>query len=137
MKKQYSNQDITVQWEPEKCIHSKLCWKGLIEVFNPKNKPWINMDGASTEAIIAQIQQCPSGALSYQQQQQSIGSNESNNTNIQILPNGPLLVQGSCTLQLADGTTIIVDGKAALCRCGASSNKPYCDGNHVATKFQG
>jgi len=61
----YSNGDITVLWQPDLCKHSTLCWKGLIEVFNPKERPWINMDGASSEKIIEQVKKCPSGALSY------------------------------------------------------------------------
>ena len=61
----YTNDEITVVWNPEICQHSTICWKGLIEVFNPKEKPWIKMDGASTERIIEQVKQCPSGALSF------------------------------------------------------------------------
>lgn len=60
----YSNDDITVIWQPHLCQHSTLCWKGLIEVFNPKVKPWINMKGSTTELIIEQVKKCPSGALS-------------------------------------------------------------------------
>lgn len=65
--KEYSNDDITVVWKPNRCIHSKRCWKGLLSVFNPKEKPWIKMDGADTDRIIEQVNQCPSGALSYYQ----------------------------------------------------------------------
>ncbi len=61
----YSNGEVTVIWKPNTCIHSTNCWKGLIEVFNPKVKPWIKMDGASSERIIDQVRKCPSGALSY------------------------------------------------------------------------
>lgn len=61
----YSNDDITVVWKPDVCIHSTFCWKGLIGVFNPKERPWIKMDGATTEQIIEQVSKCPSGALSY------------------------------------------------------------------------
>ena len=61
----YSNEEITVIWQPEICKHSTLCWKGLIEVFNPQERPWIKMDGAATERIIEQVKRCPSGALSY------------------------------------------------------------------------
>jgi uncharacterized Fe-S cluster protein YjdI len=63
--KEYTNSEVTIVWKPESCQHSKLCWKGLIEVFNPKNRPWINAEGASTEQIIEQVKKCPSGALSY------------------------------------------------------------------------
>lgn len=61
----YSNEDITVVWKPDVCQHSTLCWKGLIEVFNPRERPWIKMDGATAERIIEQVRKCPSGALSY------------------------------------------------------------------------
>jgi len=61
----YSSEEITVVWKPGLCQHSTLCWKGLITVFNPNERPWIKMDGASTERIIDQVKKCPSGALSY------------------------------------------------------------------------
>jgi uncharacterized Fe-S cluster protein YjdI len=60
--RQYSNGEITVVWQPEVCIHSKLCWKGLRNVFNPQKRPWVNIDGASTEEIREQVSKCPSGA---------------------------------------------------------------------------
>jgi uncharacterized Fe-S cluster protein YjdI len=61
----YSNKDITVIWQPGLCQHSKLCWTELVEVFNPKERPWIKMDGSTTEKIIDQVKKCPSGALTY------------------------------------------------------------------------
>ncbi|HTK82810.1 MAG TPA: (4Fe-4S)-binding protein [Bacteroidota bacterium] len=61
----YTNGGVTVLWRPHVCIHSTKCWKGLLSVFNPSVKPWINMDGATTERIIDQVEQCPSGALQY------------------------------------------------------------------------
>jgi uncharacterized Fe-S cluster protein YjdI len=61
----YTNGVATVVWKPNVCIHSTVCWKGLIEVFNPKEKPWIKMNGATAERIIEQVRKCPSGALSY------------------------------------------------------------------------
>tara|TARA_R110001592_G_scaffold63512_3_gene194444 strand:- start:13427 stop:13657 length:231 start_codon:yes stop_codon:yes gene_type:complete len=66
LKKTYSNEEITVVWQPEMCTHSKKCWKGLLEVFDPREKPWIKLDGATNEQIKNQINQCPSKALSYQ-----------------------------------------------------------------------
>jgi len=66
LKKTYSNEEITVVWQPHMCTHSKKCWKGLLEVFDPREKPWIQLDGATNEQIKNQIDQCPSKALYYQ-----------------------------------------------------------------------
>mgnify|MGYP003665434121 CR=1 FL=1 len=63
--KEYSNGDITIIWKPQKCIHSAICVKRLPEVYNPKEKPWIKIDNASTEALKSQIDACPSRALSF------------------------------------------------------------------------
>mgnify|MGYP001550453015 CR=1 FL=1 len=66
--KKYSNGEVTIVWQPSLCLHSAICWRNensLQQVFNPKEKPWIKPEGASTERIIAQIKRCPSGALSY------------------------------------------------------------------------
>ena len=61
----YKNKDITVLWQPTLCIHSGICFKGLPAVFDPRRRPWIEMDKAITEAIIEQVKKCPSGALSF------------------------------------------------------------------------
>ena len=60
----YTNDEITVVWKPNFCIHSKICWTHLRQVFDQFVKPWINMKGATTEQIVYQVNQCPSGALS-------------------------------------------------------------------------
>ena len=63
--KTYTNGEITVIWKAGVCIHSGKCVQGLGEVFNVTARPWINMAGSTTEGIIRQVEQCPSGALSY------------------------------------------------------------------------
>lgn len=61
----YTNGDVTVVWKPDVCKHSGRCVTGLPNVFNVNERPWINMEGADSEAIIAQVDKCPTGALSY------------------------------------------------------------------------
>lgn len=63
--KEYSNGEITVVWKPHVCTHSTNCWKGLLNVFDPRKRPWINMEGSTSERIMQQIDACPSRALSY------------------------------------------------------------------------
>lgn len=68
MSKTYTKGGLTVVWKPDVCIHSTVCWKkstGLPDVFNPKERPWITMEGAENERIIEQVKKCPSSALSY------------------------------------------------------------------------
>ncbi|MET3878461.1 (4Fe-4S)-binding protein [Chitinophaga sp. OAE865] len=63
--KHYTNGEVTIVWKPGVCIHSEKCFHGLPAVFNPGQKPWINAEAATTEQIISQVKQCPSGALSF------------------------------------------------------------------------
>lgn len=137
LKKEYQKGETTVIWEPGKCIHSEKCWRGLIEVFNPKKKPWINVEGASEEKIRSQIDQCPSGALSYKgltppnKEEKQLGSS------IVATPNGPLIVSPPVRIKFSDGSEKIENKPVALCRCGHSGNKPYCDGSHKKMGFEG
>lgn len=134
--KNYSNDDITVVWKPNTCIHAKKCWKELIQVFDPRNKPWVNMEGATTERIKKQVEACPSGALSYISKG---GSKEKahTETKIEVLENGPLLIYGTLHITKSNGTEEKKNKTTAFCRCGASNNKPYCDGAHVKMEFKG
>ncbi|MFT6867577.1 MAG: putative Fe-S cluster protein YjdI [Cyclobacteriaceae bacterium] len=61
--KTYQKENVKITWEPDKCIHSAVCVKGLSSVFKPNEKPWINVDGATKDEIVSQVNQCPSGAL--------------------------------------------------------------------------
>lgn len=62
--KEYTNGEITVAWQSGKCIHSGNCVRNLSSVFKPKETPWIKIEGAASEEIVAAILKCPSGALS-------------------------------------------------------------------------
>lgn len=141
----YTNNDITIVWKPNVCIHSTLCWKGLIEVFNPREKPWIKMNGATTERIIDQVRKCPSGALSYFLNENT-GKDETGDKvvaesayilKIQVTSNGPYLIKTECLIVHSDGREETKSGSVALCRCGSSANKPYCDGSHDRIGFEG
>jgi uncharacterized Fe-S cluster protein YjdI len=135
--KEYTNGEVTVTWEPEKCIHSAICVKGLPDVFKPNEKPWIKIDAASTEAIVNQVKQCPSGALGFYMTNENDKTAETMETKVEILENGPLLVYGTLKVTHKDGSSETKNRTTAFCRCGASANKPYCDGAHVNAEFKG
>ena len=136
--KRYTNDEITVVWKPETCIHSTLCWKGLIQVFNPKERPWVKINGAPSEKIVDQIEKCPSGALSFFYNAESEKSpNIEVETIAEVMENGPLLVYGNLKIKDATGSETKKNKVTAFCRCGASENKPYCDGSHKKIDFRG
>lgn len=135
--KEYTRGDVTVVWKPAQCIHSKMCWKGLAEVFDPRRRPWVDMNAADTEAIVAQVEKCPSGALSYYRKtQMQEETSVTVDTVVEVSPNGPLLVYGNISLKDKQGNTVQKHKVTAFCRCGASANKPYCDGSHVKIEFK-
>lgn len=134
--KQYSNGDITVIWKPEQCIHSRICWTNLFEVFNPKARPWINMSAATTERIKAQVDLCPSGALSWVEAATAPETETIVDTIVEVTSNGPLLVYGNLVVKDQHGGESAKHRVTAFCRCGASANKPYCDGTHVKIGFK-
>ncbi|WP_194976356.1 (4Fe-4S)-binding protein [Aquiflexum lacus] len=65
MNKEYSNGEITIKWQPKLCQHAGICVKLLPDVYKPKESPWISIGNASTEDLKNQVNQCPSGALSF------------------------------------------------------------------------
>jgi len=135
--KEYSNDEITIWWDPKKCVHSAECVKCLPGVFNPKKSPWINLEGASAEEVMKAIDKCPSGALSYLKKDdlgkfnvREVEQEKEPVAEIKAMKNGPFLVKGRCHLIGEDGSVLAEEGPFALCRCGRSKNKPYCDGSH-------
>lgn len=134
--KEYSNGEITVVWKPEKCIHSKNCWTGLNSVFKPNEKPWIQLEGNSSQEIMDQIDKCPSGALSYYKNGEQMSTEQKQSVTVEVSKNGPLLVHGDIDVKDKDGNVTSQTKVTALCRCGQSQNKPYCDGSHRAAGFK-
>jgi len=135
--KEYSNEDITVVWKPKACIHAGECVRHLPKVYNPKEKPWIKIDNATTLELKAQIDKCPSGALSYYINDEQKIKNMNIQTKVNVMENGPLLVEGTIVVTKPDGIIENKEKTTAFCRCGASSNKPYCDGEHRKIDFKG
>lgn len=129
----YEGDEITVTFDNERCIHSAECVKHLSSVFDPEKEPWIQPENASAAKIKSVVHHCPTGALKYS------GTDEeekpSRKNSITIEPDGPLYFRGNIEIQNAEGETLLKDTRVALCRCGASENKPLCDNSHEDTDF--
>jgi uncharacterized Fe-S cluster protein YjdI len=137
--KKYTNGEVTIVWKPSQCMHSTICFKGLGVVFDPQKRPWITPERATTQQIIEQIKKCPSGALSYYlNRDEGIEPVKVEaETIVETTPNGPLMVYGNVTIKDSKGNLTKKNNVTAFCRCGASSNKPFCDGSHKRIGFEG
>ena len=134
--KEYSNEDLTIFWKPKKCIHAAECVKRLPKVYRPKEKPWMVIENATTQELKAQIEACPSGALSYKMNNEEDQEKMHTETVVEVLENGPLLVYGTLHITNSNGEKEKKNKTTAFCRCGASQNKPYCDGEHRKINFK-
>ena len=132
----YSNDRIAVLWEPKLCIHAGHCFRGAPEVFQPENRPWVNVDGATPEKIAEVVMRCPTGALHFERFDGGAQESQPDETTIDARPNGPLYVRGHMRITGPGGQLIREDTRVALCRCVHSENKPFCDGSHRRVGFR-
>jgi uncharacterized Fe-S cluster protein YjdI/CDGSH-type Zn-finger protein len=136
IKKEYGNDDIVVSWEPALCIHTANCLDGLPAVFDGWRRPWIAVDLATADEIADVVMRCPTGALHFRRVDGGPQEPEPPTTAVEPRPNGPLYLRGKVRIQDASGHVIREDTRVALCRCGGSGNKPFCDGTHREIGFR-
>jgi CDGSH-type Zn-finger protein len=131
----YAGDAITIYFNGGICAHAARCVTELPGVFKTDADPWIEPNGASPEEIMALIERCPSGALSY-----ALRGAEPKpaaaEPRVQVVKDGPYAVSGGIDLANAEWNTGAAKDRYVLCRCGASRNKPFCDGSHGAAGFK-
>jgi uncharacterized Fe-S cluster protein YjdI len=130
--REYATKELVVEWHPRLCYHARECIKALPVVFDPERRPWIQVDAASADEVEEAVSRCPSGAL--RSRRIGAGVEPSGETEVSVTPNGPLILRGNLRI-VRDGVELARLEKAALCRCGQSSNKPFCDGTHLKVGF--
>lgn len=133
--KRYNGDGIVVRFEPRRCIHAAECVFALPMVFDPERRPWIEPAAAAADPIARVVALCPSGALHYERTDGGAAEAPDPVNRIRVMRNGPLYVRGTIELVQADGTTVTREVRMALCRCGESHNKPFCDNSHRAIRF--
>jgi CDGSH-type Zn-finger protein/uncharacterized Fe-S cluster protein YjdI len=130
----YQSPQAEVTWDAVRCIHAAECVRRSPQVFDPRAKPWIQPDKADAASVADAVNRCPSGALRMQ---------FADGTSAMIVPpdnqghlnaDGPTYLRGKLTLR--DGESTLDDTRIALCRCGASQHKPFCDNSHRKIGFK-
>jgi CDGSH-type Zn-finger protein len=133
-RKSYQGKKITIHDNRGICSHAGFCTDNLASVFRMDQRPWIDPDGATVEAIIETIKQCPSGALSYTIEAVEY-RDQTRDPMIAVSKDGPYYVTGRVELKDQPRGEGASEEHYTLCRCGASKNKPFCDGSHWNIKF--
>jgi uncharacterized Fe-S cluster protein YjdI/CDGSH-type Zn-finger protein len=133
--KEYRTDQIAVTWEPAYCIHAANCIRGVPAAFNPRDRPWVHVDAASADEIAQVIATCPSGALHFERLDDGPQEAVPETTTVTVRRDGPLYLRGNIEVRDADGAVIRRDTRMALCRCGASRTKPFCDNSHLMVGF--
>src|SRR5947207_15079135 len=123
--KEYATDEIVVEWEPRLCYHSENCVRGLPEVFDRNRRPWVKADAASADDVEEAVARCPSGALRTRRLD-AARPKKQEQLSVRATLNGPLLVRGGVKILDANGAVLYEGDRAALCRCGGSSHKPFC-----------
>ena len=131
----YRGKDITIHDNRGVCSHDQSCINDLPSVFQQGKRRWIHPDNASVKDIVATIEKCPSGALSY-----SIGQRKCTEIErepaIKIAKNGPLEITGGIILKDDMDSKPESLEHYTLCRCGSTKNSPFCDGSHQKSGFE-
>ncbi|MCB1022008.1 MAG: CDGSH iron-sulfur domain-containing protein [Acidobacteria bacterium] len=128
----YRGESLTVTFDSTRCIHTGRCLQGAPAAFDVNDKPWVHPDAVSPEQVVATVQQCPSGALHVVDAETPAATENT----LELRPNGPIYARGRLTLRKLDGEVLLDDDRMALCRCGASQNKPLCDNSHREAGFR-
>ncbi len=130
----YESSDIVVQYDLRRCIHAEECVHGIPGVFDRNRRPWVDPTRDSPDVIAEVIERCPTGALSYQRRDGGVPEAAPDSNRVTIAAGGPLYVHGDLDIHLSDGR-VVRETRVALCRCGASNNKPFCDNSHLEIGF--
>jgi CDGSH-type Zn-finger protein/uncharacterized Fe-S cluster protein YjdI len=131
----YESPEIVVRFEPKRCIHAEECIHGLPEVFDRHARPWIEPGKGSAEEIAEVVLRCPTGALRFERRDGGSAEKASKSNSGRVAINGPVYLEGDLQLQMPDGS-VLKETRVALCRCGASKNKPFCDNSHIESGFE-
>ncbi|MBK8542385.1 MAG: CDGSH iron-sulfur domain-containing protein [Caulobacteraceae bacterium] len=124
-------EDVQIVYQGKLCIHSRFCVTGAPKVFLANVEgPWIHPDEMNAEELMAVSRECPSGAIRYRRKDGGPEEHAPPVNLISVRESGPYAFRGDLSI---DGEAF--GYRATLCRCGASKNKPFCDGSHHDINF--
>jgi len=133
--RKYTCDEIIVTYQPRRCTHVGECLRRAPKVFNTWEQPWVQVENGTVREIVEAVEHCPTGALHYERTDGGAQEQPRAINSVIVSRNGPYYVRGDLEIVMPDGS-VLRDTRAALCRCGASQNKPFCDNAHRASAFR-
>ncbi|PVV06368.1 MAG: hypothetical protein B6D77_16035 [gamma proteobacterium symbiont of Ctena orbiculata] len=126
----YPGKQIDVEWDGRLCIHIGECGYSKGELFVAGRDPWCQPDLSSPTEVKEIVERCPSGALVYKNKDGQITEAAASENTVTVIYQGPYFLKGNLAIEQSPGDMPGVQFRAALCRCGLSKNKPFCDNSH-------
>jgi CDGSH-type Zn-finger protein/uncharacterized Fe-S cluster protein YjdI len=132
----YPGKDADVTWDERLCIHIGECGRAKGDLFIGGRKPWCQPDLATVAEVVDVVERCPSGALVHEVKDGKTVERPAARNTIHVTYHGPLFARGDLAIAGAPADMPGVRFRAALCRCGQSKRKPFCDNSHEAAGFR-
>ncbi|MGB8223824.1 MAG: CDGSH iron-sulfur domain-containing protein [Polyangiales bacterium] len=132
----YVGTEAEVHWDGRLCIHIGECGRAKNDLFVGGRQPWCQPDLVSPEEVADVVTRCPTGALTYELKNGGADEVAETENVVSVSYNGPLFVRGDLEIDGAAQDMSGVRFRAALCRCGKSQNKPFCDNSHEDAAFK-
>lgn len=132
----YPGKDADVTWDERLCIHIGECGHATGDLFVGGRQPWCQPDLARVDEVVDVVRRCPSGALAAIRKDGKSTETQSDENTVRVSYNGPLYLCGNLDIDGAADDMPSVKHRAALCRCGDSKNKPFCDNTHEKEGFR-
>lgn len=131
----YEGAAVDAQWDKRLCIHVGECTRAKGEIFKSGRKPWGQPDNAEADSVADVVARCPTGSLTYARKDGGAAETPDQENTVFVSSRGPLYVRGDLRIEGVPDDMPGVAFRAALCRCGKSANKPFCDNSHEGSSF--
>ena len=133
---EYEGKTVDAAWDGRLCIHIQECTRAHGELFKSGRDPWAEPDRGEADYVAEVVRRCPTGALTYRRKDGGEAEQAEAANRVVVANNGPFYVSGDLAVSGAADDMPGVRFRAALCRCGKSANKPFCDNAHEKDGFR-
>ena len=134
--KTYSGESVDVTWDGALCIHIGECGRAEGALFESGRDPWCSPDVTGAEDVVDVVLRCPTGSLTYARKDGGEAETADATNTVLVSNHGPLYLRGDLAIGGAPEDAPGVRFRAALCRCGESANKPFCDNAHEKSRLR-